>query len=101
MPWHRIRVCAQHGARRRQRTAYWLNVSILAAALVVVLAWLGVINTFVGEFTTARPVSGGIRAALTDSTLPPFFSVSPGLCAAITAAGLVWLFVATTLKPGN
>jgi hypothetical protein len=94
MPWHRIRVCAEHGARRRHRITYWLNVSILATLLAVVLAWLGTLSGFLWELASARPAYSSAR-------ILPAFAVSPGACAGITVFGLLWVFVATVLKPGK
>jgi hypothetical protein len=99
MPWHKVRVISEHDAKRRSRLTYWLNVSILASLVLIVLSWVGVINTFVGEVVSRRPFHDGIRAAFDDPDPSGFFTSSPELSAFVTLGCLVWLIVALSIKP--
>lgn len=99
MPWHKTRVISEHGGKSRARLAYWLNVSILAAILLIVLVWMGAVNLFVGEMISPRPFHHGVRAAFEDPAPSESFSWSPELSAGITLACCIWLVVAFSLKP--
>ena len=99
MPWHKVRVISEHGAKRRSRLTYWLNVSILASLVLIILDWVGVISTFVGEVVSSRPFHNGIRAAFENPEPSGFFPSSPELPGFVTLGCLAWLIVALSIKP--
>jgi hypothetical protein len=97
--WHRVRVYYDREAERRRRLAYHVNVSILVASAVLLIAVILGIYPFVQFWFQLPAHSGGTDIAFhAPQDSPDWPTTTQELCAIVAVLCIIYLSIAFNFR---